>query len=139
MDQAAIFQPFVATMLLTMAVLLYMFARRLPFLIQKQLTRTVTPVQLGQLAPPAVATPADNFRNLFELPVIFYAVVLYLYVTQQVDHTYLAAAWVFFAFRVLHSIVHCTFNHVPLRFYMYTIAALALWFMVVRIALGVFG
>ena len=32
MDQTAIFQPFVATMLLTMVVWLYMYGRRLPFI-----------------------------------------------------------------------------------------------------------
>jgi hypothetical protein len=140
MQQAAILRPFVAMMLLTLGVWIYMFARRLPFLSRNKLTRRqLSPLEIAQLSPPAVATPADNLRNLFELPVIFYAVVLYLYATRSVDQTYLAAAWVFFGFRVLHSTVHCTFNHVPLRFLMYLIASIALWFMVFRVALGVFG
>jgi hypothetical protein len=91
------------------------------------------------VSPPAVANPSDNLKNLFELPTIFYAVVLYLYVAQQVDAWYVGAAWIFFAFRVIHSAVHCTFNFVPLRFWMYAISALALWFMVLRIAWGSFG
>jgi hypothetical protein len=36
-----------------------------------------------------------------------------------------AAAWVFAIFRVLHSAVHCTFNLVMLRFYLYLVSALA--------------
>lgn len=60
--------------------------------------------------------------------------VLYLYAVQQVDGWYLSAAWVFLVFRVLHSVVHCTFNFVPLRFWLYALAAMALWFMVLRIA-----
>ncbi len=47
------------------------------------------------------------------------------------------AAWCFFVFRVLHSIVHCTFNFIPLRFVLYVISAMALWFMVARAALAV--
>jgi len=31
------------------------------------------------------------------------------------------AAWGFFLFRVLHSVVHCTFNFIPLRFALYVI------------------
>ena len=34
MDQATIFKPFLATMLLTMVVWVYMYGRRLPFIFQ---------------------------------------------------------------------------------------------------------
>jgi hypothetical protein len=133
--QTDIFAPFVGTMLLTLVVWLYMYARRIPFIITGKLTpQQLTPGELARLSPPHVANPSDNLKNLFELPTIFYAVVLYLYATVQVDALYVAAAWIFFAFRILHSAVHCTFNLVPLRFWLYAISALALWFMVLRIA-----
>jgi len=136
MDQAAIFQPFIATMLLTMVVWFYMYARRLPFIFSSGLDpKRMTPSELARLSPPRVSTPSDNLKNLFELPTVFYAVVLYLHATRQVDAAYLAAAWGFFLFRVLHSIVHCTFNFIPLRFVLYVISAGALWFMVIRIAI----
>ena len=139
MDQSAIVPPFIGTMLLTMVVWSYMYARRIPFIMRSKLApRQLTPSELARLSPPAVANPSDNLKNLFELPTVFYAVVLYVYVTRQVDGWYLGAAWIFFGFRVLHSAVHCTFNFVPLRFWLYAISALALWFMVVRIAWRVF-
>ena len=112
-----------------------MYARRIPFILRSKLTpRQLTPLELARLSPPQVANPSDNLKNLFELPTIFYAAVLYLYATQQVDGAYLAAAWIFFAFRVLHSAVHCTFNLITLRFWLYAVSALALWYMVLRIA-----
>jgi hypothetical protein len=58
-------------------------------------------------SPPGVSNPSDNFKNLFEIPVIFYALALVLFVTGQVDAAYVTAAWVFAAFRALHSAVHC--------------------------------
>jgi hypothetical protein len=135
MDQADIFLPFVGTMLLTIVVWIYMYARRIPFILRSKLTpEQLTPSELARLSPPGVANPSDNLKNLFELPTIFYAAVLYLYASREVDGLYLGAAWIFFAFRVLHSVVHCTFNFVPLRFWLYAISALALWFMVLRIA-----
>jgi hypothetical protein len=139
MKQAAIFVPFVGIMLLTLVVWIYMYVRRIPFLMRSGLInqRQLTPGELARQSPPAVANPSDNFKNLFELPVLFYAVVLYLYVTQQVDALYLAAAWVFFGFRVLHSVVHSTFNPIPLRFALYMLGSIALWLMVLRIALTV--
>jgi hypothetical protein len=73
-------------------------------------------------------------KNLFELPTLFYGLVLFLYITHSVDGTYLAAAWVFAGFRILHSAVHCTVNIVLVRFWLYCISALALWFMLARAA-----
>jgi hypothetical protein len=138
-DQTRIFAPFFGVMLLTLVVWLYMYARRIPFIVTGKLTpQQLTPGEFARLSPPRVANPSDNLKNLFELPAVFYAVALYLYVTHQLDMPYLVAAWVFCAFRVLHSIVHCTFNHVPLRFWLYAISALGLWLMVLRIVATVF-
>ena len=138
MDQSAIFKPFFATMILTIVVWVYMYGRRLPVIFSSGLDpKKITPAELARLSPPQVSNPSDNLKNLFELPALFYALTLYLYTTQRVDSAYLAAAWTFFGFRVLHSAVHCTFNFIPLRFVLYVIAALALWFMVIRAVLAV--
>jgi hypothetical protein len=137
MNQTVIYQPFIATMLLTLVVWVYMYARRLPFIFSSGLDpKQMTPLELAQRSPPAVSNPSDNLKNLFEMPTIFYALVVYLHATQQVDKAYLAAAWVFFGFRVLHSAVHCTFNLIPLRFVLYVISALSLWFMAIKAALA---
>ena len=139
MDQAVIFQPFLATMLLTLVVWVYMYGRRLPFIFSSGLDpKQMTPLELARLSPPQVSNPSDNLKNLFELPTIFYVVILYIYVTNQVDAAYLWAAWGFFLFRALHSAVHCTFNFIPLRFALYVISAGALWFTVLRAALAAF-
>ena len=133
MNQATIFQPFLATMILTFVVWVYMYGRRLTFIFSSGLDpKQMTPLELARLSPPQVSTPSDNLKNLFELPTVFYAVVLYIYVTHQVDAVFVGAAWGFFLFRVLHSAVHCTFNFIPLRFVLYVISAGALWFMVIR-------
>jgi hypothetical protein len=140
MDQAVIFQPFVATMILTMVVWAYMYGRRLPFIFSNRLdAKQMTPPELARVSPPQVSNPSDNLKNLFELPTVFYAVVLYLYATNQVDTAHLGAAWVFFLFRAMHSAVHCTFNFIPLRFVLYVVSAGALWFMVLSAAIVALG
>ena len=53
--------------------------------------------------------------------------------------TYLLASWIFVAFRVLHSAVHCTINVVILRFWLYCISTMALWFMAVRGVIQLLG
>ena len=139
MSQHAIFGPFFGMLALTLAVWLFMFARRVPFILSHSGVDFSVPGELARLSPASVSNPSDNLKNLFELPVLFYAISLYLFATGQVDATYVAAGWVFFAFRVCHSVIHCTFNHVNTRFGVYLVAALALWFMVLRAALGHFG
>jgi len=136
MPQTAIFGPFFATMLLTLAVWVYMYARRIRFLSANEISPRdlEEPGKLAAISPAAVSNPSDNLKNLFELPVLFYALSLYLFATGQVDRTYVGAGWVFVGFRTLHSAVHCTVNRVMLRFYLYLVASLALWFMLLRAA-----
>ena len=141
MAQTAIFGPFFATMLLTLLVWVYMYIRRIGFITKNNIDPKdlAVPGALARLSPAAVSNPSDNLKNLFEIPVLFYALALYLFVTGEVDTAYVIAAWVFVAFRALHSAVHCTFNLVMLRFYLYLIATLAVWFMVGRAAITYFG
>ena len=140
MNQTAIFVPFIGTMLLTLIVWTYMYSRRIPFIVRGKFTPAqLTPTEFARLSPPEVANPSDNLKNLFELPTLYYAIVIYLYATQQVDGIHIGAAWTFFGFRVLHSVVHCTFNFVRLRFLLHAISALALWVMVLRAALAIFA
>ena len=137
MQPTAIFAPFFTMMALTLAVWVTLYARRIPFITRNRLTpQQLAPLEFARLSPPAISNPSDNFRNLFELPVLFYALVLYLYVTQQVDAVYVAAAWCFAGFRILHSVVHCTINIVIVRFWLYALSAVALWFMVIRAGLA---
>ena len=140
MDQAVIFKPFLATMVLTIVVWIYMYVRRLYFIYANNLdAKKMTPGELARVSPPSVSSPSDNLKNLLELPTIFYAVVLFLFATHNVDVIYLNLAWGFVAFRILHSAVHCSFNFIPLRFVLYVVSALALWCMVVRAVMAAMG
>jgi len=133
MTQTTIFGPMLMMMVLTLVVWVYMYVRRIRFLNSVDIPpNELTALRLAEISPPEVANPSDNLKNLFEMPVLFYAVAIYLYVVGQVDGINLVAAWVFVVFRVMHSAVHCTVNIVMLRFGIYAVSSLALWFMVVR-------
>ena len=134
MSQSAIFGPVFAAVFLTFVVWVYMYIRRISFINANNLSPKdlAVPGALAELSPPEVSNPSDNFKNLLEIPVLFYALALYLFVTSQVDTTHVVAAWVFVVFRVFHSAVHCTINIVMLRFYLYLISTLAIWFIAGR-------
>lgn len=58
---------------------------------------------------------ADNFRNLFEVPVMFYALVSVALATHQTPGWLVMGAWAFVALRVAHSFIHCSYNKVMHR------------------------
>jgi hypothetical protein len=65
--------------------------------------------------PHHVARIAYNLSNQFELPVIFYAAAGLLIATNNVTTIDIIAAWVFVAGRVVHTLVQCLTDNVPLR------------------------
>lgn len=140
MQQSAIFAPFLSMMLLSMTVWVYMYVRRIHYYTANNIDPQAHPTRAkaADLGPDSVQSPANNLQNLLELPVLFYALSLYLFVTAQVDDFFVYAAWLFFSFRALHSLIHCTINRVMWRFYAYLAGALVLWTMIVRAALAAF-
>ena len=134
MSSSTILSPFFGVMLLTLVVWVYMYIRRTSFLMRERidLRKVDTPEKAASVIPESVSLASHNLKNLFELPVIFYAVCLYLFTSDSVDRIHLLAAWWFFAFRVVHSLIHCTYNRVGHRFAAYMLAAVGLWTMVIR-------
>jgi hypothetical protein len=73
---------------------------------------------------------ADNFRNLFEVPVLFYVWCIAVAMTGGSTAGLVAAAWVFVGLRALHSLIHVTYNRVLHRFLVYfasTVLMFAMW------------
>ena len=96
----------------TLCVLLVMPYRRIRAALAKQVTPEDFKYGESANVPPAVRIPNRNFMNLLEVPVLFYVVGLITYVTQHVDQTAVVLAWLYVALRVLHSLIHLSYNHV---------------------------
>ena len=79
---------------------------------------------------------ADNFRNLLELPVLFYLALVVAVLLGAADDGFLGLAWLFVGLRVLHSAIHCTSNRVMYRFVAYVAGGAVLWAMWGWLALG---
>ena len=71
--------------------------------------------EFGRGEPPNCARISRNLANQFELPVIFYAVVVLLVVIGRVGTIDVLAAWVFVGGRVVHTLVQTLTDDVPLR------------------------
>lgn len=80
--------------------------------------------------PPEVSIPNRNYMNLLELPVLFYVVCLMLYFSATGEQLTLNLAWGYVTARMLHSIVHLSYNNVVHRLTVFAISnfiLMALW------------
>ena len=127
--------PLLVQVLLTFLVWTYMYARRLPEIRRKAIDPQRLKVRTGvqQLLTDSAA-PSDNLKNLFELPVLFYTAIGISLLLLIQDEMLVRLAWGFVLLRVVHSVVHCTYNNVTHRFVAYAISSLFLMFMWIRIA-----
>jgi hypothetical protein len=83
---------------------------------------------------------ADHFRNLFEVPVMFYALCAFLAITRLTTLLLLACAWGYVVLRALHAYIHLTNNKVVRRFQAFVASTIVLYVMwgifAVRLALS---
>lgn len=140
MSQSVIFQPLLAMLILTSVVWLVLFIRRMSYLVSQKIDaeQLKTPSQVSALIPDNVESPANNFKNLFEVPVVFYVVCIAAFLLGQVDGLLVNLAWAFVILRVIHSLVHCSYNRVQHRFMAYLGSSIVVWVMVGKVALATF-
>lgn len=126
----AIFWPLIAQVVIVALVAVRLYATR----IAEMRARRINPQSLATTRTAAGAlqdiAAADNFRNLFEVPVLFFAVCCALAITDTVTAAQLALAWVFVVLRAAHSLIHVTYNRVMHRFGVYiasTLCVLVMW------------
>jgi hypothetical protein len=65
--------------------------------------------------PPEGLAVKNCLANQFELPVLFYACCVLLYITEADNLVAVVLAWVFVALRYLHAFVHVTSNNLRYR------------------------
>jgi len=116
--------PLLAQVLLTFLVLVRMYATRIPEFIQRDIDpeRVKTRRDQGVLLVDSTHS-ADNFSNLFEMPVLFYAAILLALTLMLSDPVLVALAWLYVALRYVHSFIHTTYNSVWHRFYAFIASA----------------
>lgn len=94
--------------------------------------------QKAEKLPPFVNWAADNYNNLQEQPTQYYAVVLALTFLNIKDKTTVGLAWAYVGLRVLHSLIHVSYNNPIIRFPVFAASSFALLGMTAKAALGYF-
>jgi hypothetical protein len=125
-SQERILLPVVALIGWTLLVLLLVPYKRLRAGLHGK--ATIADFQYGESArvPGDVMIPNRNFMNLIEVPVLFYVVCLMLFVTRHSSSMAVITAWVYVACRVLHSLVHLSYNNVIHRLIVFAVSNVVL-------------
>lgn len=112
-SSTAIFWPVLAQVLLTYVIYVIVSSRRIGAV--KAGAAKASDFKVPSIEPEPSATAARNLSNQFELPVLFFAACLSLFVTGGAGMAAVAVAWAFVLARVAHSYVHLTSNRVKIR------------------------
>lgn len=116
MNQVAILYPVVVQAFLTLGVLLLLALARGRAIKTMPRQRGNPDLALGRVQwPDDAAKRAANFRNQFEVPVLFYAVVAFALITKGADTLMLVLAWLFVLTRIVHAAIHIGPNKVRWR------------------------
>ncbi len=132
--QQDIFYPMLTLVGLTIAVWIQMYIVRIGTAVREKIpAQAVNP--FNKDLPRAIVTSGDNWRNIIEAPTLFYVLCLSTFVLEKVDSIYVVGAWVYVVLRILHSIIHLSYNRIFHRFVVYAVSSIVLWLLWGRLAI----
>jgi hypothetical protein len=123
-----ILAPLVALVLWTFVMWAWMYATRIPAIMKSRMKMDPTAPrgeQMSQL-PAEVRWKADNYNHLFEMPTLFYALVLALALLGRDQGVNVTLAWAYVGLRVVHSVFQATVNKIEVRFALFMLSSLVL-------------
>ncbi len=136
MSGKEIFHPMLAMVVLTLVVWLRLYAVRIPEMRRLHIHPQAVASSAQKSARLVDTRAADNFVNLFEVPVLFHLALIVAFLAQQVTPLVLGLAWAFVAGRVLHSLIQCSYNKVMHRFAVYSVSTCLVWVLWAVLAVG---
>jgi len=124
--------PSFAMFFLTLVVALVLVIKRFSAVSQRRVNPEFYKLYRDGQEPEDVAVYTRHLTNLFEQPILFYAVIVMSYATGLASGALVWVAWAYVAARVVHSVVHLFGNNVLIRvrvFALSWVALTALWVM----------
>ena len=103
-----------------------------------EMHRYPTPEKFNAVLSDHARAPANCYRNLFEVPVIFYALTTFVMLESAAEAVFINMALAIVALRAVQACVQCTYSRVMHRFYAYFASSLVLWIIVIRFFLTIF-
>jgi hypothetical protein len=128
MSIESVLLPMFVQVLLTFALLGILAVRRQRMFRNRELHSQDLAVR-GAREPLSVAQVAGSFQNQFEIPVLFYVLVILALFTRKADLVFVIMSWIFVFARIAQAAIHVTANVVPRRGLAFGISMLVLFIM----------
>ena len=130
--------PMFSMIVLTAGVSALLLGSRLPSIIRHfgHLQGAMHSDELRPRLSPRMRFITDNYNHLFEQPVLFYALIVYLHLSGMADDLQVQMAWLYFLTRMIHSLIHLTSNNVSARALTFVISSMILIGMILRAGLA---
>jgi hypothetical protein len=87
--------------------------------------------------PPEITQVGNCFNNQFQLPVLFYVLVVLALFTHKADLLFVILSWVFVVSRFVHAGIHITSNRILHRFAAYSVGTFVLLLMLAIFAIQI--
>ena len=120
-------------MLALVAVIAVVWVRMYILRVAEMRARRIGPQKLARSGPKSEllhnTNAADNFNNLFEVPVLFFVICVAIAASGEQSTLLLILAWTFVALRAIHSAIQTTYNRVMHRFPVYVVSTLVVFAM----------
>src|SRR5690606_28841614 len=108
--------PMIALVFLTLGILLLMAKRRFAAMKRGQVSPNYFKLYKDDSnVPDEILVLSRSYINQFELPILFYLLIIVLILTDRADQTSLLFSWLFVITRYIHTIIHITKNKLILR------------------------
>ncbi len=137
--ETQIITPVVVLVAWSLLMLLWMYATRLPALRAAKIKLDPNALRGQQMStlPPRVRWKSDNYTHLMEQPTLFYAIVLSLALLGEGDGINLSLAWAYVMLRILHSLVQVLVNKIEVRFVLFSLSNIPLFWLTINALLAV--
>ncbi len=112
MQQTWILYPLFVLVLLSMGVGFRMLQLRYRAVLQDGLSPSYFRLNQGDNPPQYMMQAEQHFTNLYETPVLFYAIVILIYVLNMTNLFTVVLAWAYIASRLMHAYVHMGKNRI---------------------------
>ncbi len=126
-----IIAPVVALVAWSLVMWIWMYLTRIPAVQAANLQLDPNAPRGEQMStlPPHVRWKADNYTHLMEQPTIFYALALSLAVLGEGSGINLILAWSYVVLRVVHSLVQVLMNKIEVRFLVFVLSNIPLFWL----------
>lgn len=129
-QNTALLTPMLGMVFLTFSIMIWMLKLRFRAIKNDRVNPRYFSLNKGAKLPDYLLKVTQHYENLLEMPILFYISILMVIALNLTNTSYVILAWLFLFFRVIHTIIHTTYNKVTHRknaFIISTLILILLW------------